>query len=129
METEIVPINEIKKGEAIILDGRVCKVTDIAVSAPGKHGHAKVRIEAVGLIDGKKRSTVFSAEDRVEVPKITKRPAQVVSVNGNKAQIMDLETYEVVEAEIPEELIDKVKEGVEVSYSQIEDVYLIRSLK
>lgn len=129
METEILPINEIKKGEAIVLDGRVCKVTDIAVSAPGKHGHAKVRVEAVGIIDGKKRSIVFSAEDRIEVPKIVKRSAQVLSINNNKAQLMDLESYETIDAEIPEELAGKIKEGDEVSYSQIENIYLIRSLK
>ncbi len=131
MEYEVVSVNELKKGETIIIDGRACRITDITTSAPGKHGHAKARIEAIGILDGKKRSIVLPTEDKVQVPKIVKRSGQVISVNpqDKTAQIMDLDTYEAVTAQIPDELLDRIKEGTEVNYAEVEGVYLIRSLK
>ena len=55
MEFKVVGINELRKGDSILVDDQfVCRITDIALSAPGKHGHAKARVEAVGILDGKK---------------------------------------------------------------------------
>ncbi|EQD46261.1 translation initiation factor eIF-5A, partial [mine drainage metagenome] len=43
-----------------------------------------------------------------------KRKAQIVSIEGNNAQVMDLETYQVSTLPIPEELQGKLKAGEEV---------------
>ena len=39
-----------------------------------------------------------------------------LNVTGNNAQIMDLETYETFDVEIPEEMKDKVVQGAEINY-------------
>ena len=54
-----------------------CKITDTATSRPGKHGHAKVNLTAVGILDGKKRQMVLPGHDRVEAPIIEKKSAQI----------------------------------------------------
>ena len=59
-----------------------CRVGNIQVSRPGKHGHAKMRVEGVGIVDGKKRIIVIPGHDSVEVPVIGKNTAQVLSVPG-----------------------------------------------
>ena len=51
-------MTSLKKGSSVIIDGEPCRVTDLQVSRPGKHGHAKVRLSAVGLMDDKKRIIV-----------------------------------------------------------------------
>ena len=56
--TKLVGINELQKGNYIVIDGAACKVVDIQVSRPGKHGHAKIRLTGVGLFDDKKRVIV-----------------------------------------------------------------------
>ncbi len=130
MEFRIVGINELKKGDSILLEDKyICKITDITISAPGKHGHAKARIEAVGVIDDKKRIIIMSAEDRAQVPIIEKKNAQIISVSGEKAQLMDLESYEVFEAFVPEELKAKLKEGVQVTYSDLMGEKVIKNVK
>ncbi len=130
MDFKVVGINELRKGDSILVDDQfVCRITDIAVSAPGKHGHAKARVEAVGLLDGKKRVFVMSAEDRAKIPIIEKKTAQVISLNDGKVQLMDLESYEVFDADIPEEFKDKLAEGVQVNYSDIMGQKLIKGLK
>ena len=66
--TELKSIGEMKKGSSIVIDGAACRVTDMSTSRPGKHGHAKVRLQAVGIIDEKKREIVMPGHDNVEVP-------------------------------------------------------------
>ena len=115
-ETKLVSVGSLKKGDTIIIDGAPCKITDTATSRPGKHGHAKVNLIAVGILDAKKRQTVMPGHDKVEVPIIEKKSAQVLSISGNTANVMDMETYETFEMDIPEDLQGQVKDGVEILY-------------
>ena len=130
MDFKVAGINELRRGDTILVDEQfICKITDISLSAPGKHGHAKARVEAVGILDGKKRVFVMSAEDRAKIPIIEKRIAQVISLNDGKAQLMDMESYEVFDADIPDELKDKMKEGAQVTYSDLMGQKLIKGMK
>ena len=112
-------VGTVKKGDCVIIDGAACKVSSIQVSRPGKHGHAKVRLEAVGLVDQKKRVVIMPGHDNIDVPIIEKMTAQVLSVNNNMANVMDNENYETFDLEIPEELKDKVVDGIIVLYWKV----------
>jgi len=114
--TKLQSVGSLQKGSYIVIDGAACKVVSTATSRPGKHGHAKVNLMAVGLIDGKKRNLVLPGHDNVEVPIIEKKTAQVLSVSGGTANVMDSETYETFDLEIPEELKGSVVEGCSVLY-------------
>lgn len=105
----------------MIIDNEPCRIVDITKSKPGKHGSAKARIVAIGIFDGQKRQFVKPVDSNAEIPIIDKRPGQVFAINPNSIQIMDLETYEYVDAPIPEEedLKDKLAVGTEVEYWKI----------
>ncbi|HDI85781.1 MAG TPA: translation initiation factor IF-5A [Candidatus Korarchaeota archaeon] len=110
---------DLKKGSYVVIDGEPCVVLSVAKSKPGKHGAAKVRIEARGLFDGTRRSKIFPADADVEIPIISKRSAQVLAVMGDTIQLMDLETYETFElpmSAVDEEERSKVESGAEVEY-------------
>lgn len=128
-EKKIVSVGTLKKGDTIIIDGAACKITDTATSRPGKHGHAKVNLTAVGMLDNKKRNIVLPGHDKVEVPIVEKKSAQVLSVSGSKANVMDMETFETFEMDIPEELQNDVKEGVEVMYWLLMGTKLMKQVK
>jgi len=128
-EKKSVSVGSLKKGDTIIVDDVPCKITDIATSRPGKHGHAKVNLMAVGILDGKKRNLVMPGHDKVEAPIIGKKNAQVLSISGNIANVMDTETYETFNLEIPEELKGEVREGVEVLYWVIMNAKVIKQVK
>jgi len=129
MSTKTISANNVQKGTSIILEGVPCKVVDVEISKPGKHGHSKVRISAVGLIDEKKRIVVMPGHDNIEVPIIEKRTAQVLSLHGNSANVMDSETYETFDLKIPEEFKDQVVEGSSVLYWTILDEKIIKQVK
>ncbi len=128
-ERKLISVGTLKKGDTIIIDDAPCKITDMSTSRPGKHGHAKVNLFAVGILDGKKRQLVMPGHDKVEAPIIIKKSAQVLSITGNMANVMDLETYETFDLEIPEELKGEVKEGVEVLYWGITGVKVMKQVK
>jgi translation initiation factor 5A len=116
MSTKTVGMGELKEGSYVVIEDTACKVVDIQTSKSGKHGHAKMRCTAVGILDGKKRVLMAPSHDNVEVPIIEKKQAQVLSIAGDKATVMDTESYETFELPIPEEIKDSVKEGVQVMY-------------
>ena len=107
-------MKDIKVGRFILIDGVACKVVDIDISSPGKHGHAKMRVTAIGIFDGEKKTLLKPSDADIEVPNIKKSKAQVVSVSGNMAQLMDSETYEVFDIKITEEFTGKLNAGAEV---------------
>ena len=126
-EIRVGDVGDMKPGSLMMIDGAPCKVTSVDVSRPGKHGHAKFRIVAVGIIDEKKRDIVMPHQ-AIDVPVIGKRQAQVLSISGNKANIMDSETFETFDLPIPDDVKDKVKEGVTVVYWEIIDYKVIKQV-
>ena len=128
-ERKLVSVGTLKKGDTIIIDEAPCKITGTATSRPGKHGHAKVNMMAVGILDGKKRQLVMPGHDKVEAPIIEKKTAQILSVAEKKANVMDMETYETFDMEIPEEFQGQVKEGMEVLYWTIVGVKVMKQVK
>ena len=129
MTTKMVAANNIQKGNFIILEGAACRVVDVEISKPGKHGHSKVKVSAVGLVDDKKRIVVMPGHDNVEVPIIEKRTAQVLSVQGDKANVMDSETYETFDLNVTEEFKGQVVEGSSVLYWTILSEKVIKQVK
>lgn len=113
-DIQFASAKDIKVGRFLLIDGVPCKVVDIETSAPGKHGSAKMRITAIGIFDGQKKTLLQPSHGDVQVPVIKKLRAQVVSVTGDNAQLMDAETYEVYDLKIPEELAGKLQAGSEV---------------
>jgi translation initiation factor 5A len=127
--TKLAHVGQLKKGNYVVLDGAACVVSDTQTSRPGKHGHAKVRIVAVGMIDNKKRDVVMPGHDNIEVPIIDKLSAQVLSVAENTANVMDMENYETFDLKIPEDLKDQVVPGVTVLYWDILGDKIIKQIK
>ena len=113
-------LGALRVGSYIIIDGEPCRIMNYTKSKPGKHGSAKARIVAVGVFDEAKRTLVKPVNAQVEVPIIQKKGGQVIALLPAAIQIMDLETYEIFEAPIPEEEIrSKLASGIEVEYWSI----------
>ena len=111
-----VHAKDIKTGNYFMIDDAPCRAGTIKRSAPGKHGHLKLVIEGVGLLDGKKRVMLCSGHARVQAPIVDKRICQILSINDGMAQVMDMESYETFDTEIPDNLKNDIKEGSEVKY-------------
>jgi len=126
MAFKLVGATEAKVGSAILVDGVPCIVRTNDISKTGKHGHAKCKIEAIGILDDKKRVFIKGGHDRLDVPLINKKKAQVLSVMEDKASIMDLESYETIEVPIMNELKGQINAEDQVEYWDIEGTKIIK---
>ncbi|MFA6049123.1 MAG: translation initiation factor IF-5A [Candidatus Micrarchaeia archaeon] len=111
-------MGDLKVGKYVLIEGEPCRVVSIDKSKPGKHGAAKMRTEAIGMFDNVKRSIMKPSDGDVEIPIIDRKKAQIVSVAGNSAQLMDLTSFETFEVSIPEEMRPEVESGKEIQYME-----------
>lgn len=110
-----------------MLDDEPCEVRSMSKSSPGKHGSAKAKIKARGVFDGKDRHVTKPGDAMLMSPDVEKKVGQVVSRDGSIAQIMDMDTYETEEMELPDDL--DAGEGDEIKYWVIADRKLVKGLK
>ena len=113
MEKLFQSAKELKDGKYILIDDIPCRVVGIDTSKPGKHGAAKMRVTAIGVFDGQKKQWLGPSDQDVEVPIIDRGNAQIVSMNGNVAQLMDTTTFETFELTVPEEMLASAEAGKE----------------
>ena len=126
---KMISVSSLQKGKSVVIDGAACTVSDVSISRPGKHGHAKVNLMAVGMIDGKKRNIIMPGHDKIAVPVIENKTAQVLSISDGIVNVMDTESYETFDLKIPEELKDKIIDGCSIMYAVILDAKVIKSVK
>ncbi|MFB6135473.1 MAG: translation initiation factor IF-5A [Halobacteriaceae archaeon] len=103
MATEQKQVRELQEGNYVMIEDAPCKITSYSTAKPGKHGSAKARIDARGVFDDKKRSLSQPVDAKIYVPIIDRKQGQVVNVEGDDAQVMDLDTYETFTMRIPED--------------------------
>jgi len=124
MVFKLINATEAKPGTNVVIEGSPCTIKSNEISKTGKHGHAKCRIEAVGIIDGKKRVLVIPGHERMEVPLIEKKRAQILNISGNTANIMDLESFETIDVAIEPGL--DLNEGDQAEYWIINENKIIK---
>lgn len=126
MVLKIINATEAKAGTSLIIDGEPYTVKKIDISKTGKHGHAKCRIEATGMIHENKKVMVVPGHERFEVPLVNKKKAQVLSVGSNSLSVMDLESFETIDVPCSEEIRSQVEANSNVEYWDIEGEKIVK---
>ena len=104
MAKEQKQVRELQEGSYVMMEETPCKINAYSTAKPGKHGSAKARIEGRGVFDSKKRSLSQPVDAKVWVPIIERKQGQVVSVSGDDAQVMDLDTYQTFTMRMPSDV-------------------------
>lgn len=122
MALKLINATAAKPGTTILWEGVPCTVRGNDISKTGKHGHAKCRMEVIGIFDNKKRVGVVPGTEKLEVPMVEKRRAQVLTVDsdGSKASVMDLESFETLDLSFQESIKDELESEKQVEYWEIE---------
>ena len=125
MVSKIISATEVKTGTNLIVNGIPCIAKKVDLSKTGRHGHAKVRIEAIGIVDGQKKIFVIPGHNKLDVPSVSRKKAQVLSL-GDKISIMDLESFETMEIPCSEEIKSELEENSNVEYWDVEGEKIIK---
>jgi translation initiation factor 5A len=126
MAFKVVDAIELRDGGFILIEGEAYLIKNLEVSKTGKHGHSKCRFDALSIVDGKKKVIVVPGHERYEVPLIEKKKGQVLSIAGDKASLMDLDSFENFELSIPEDMKAELKDGQTVEYWDVEGRKIIK---
>lgn len=131
MSFKMAKVGELRQGSYAIINDEPSQIVSIQKSKPGKHGSAKFRCTAISLFDGRKQSFVSSTDANIQIPIVDKRRGQVVSMGPTSLQLMDLETYDMMDIAIPtdEEIASKLEAGKDVEYWIIMDRVKIQRVK
>ncbi len=122
-----IEASSVKSGSMIMLDGEPCEVRSMSKSSPGKHGSAKCKIKARGVFDDKDRHVTKPGDANLMSPDVAKKEGQIVSKDGSIAQVMDMDTYETEEMQLPDDL--DASEGQNLKYWEIDGRILVKGLK
>lgn len=109
-------IKKVKQGMYILHKNEPHLVLKNYIVTTGTHCHVKNKLDVKGLFSGKYEILTFSPHDNVEDVEIIRKKAQLLSSTNNSLQIMDLVSYETFEATADEEIMNKLKDGDEVTY-------------
>lgn len=122
-----VEASSLRKGSYVIIDEEPCEVRGTSKSSPGKHGSAKVKIKARGVFDEKDRHITKPGDANMMSPDVAKKVGQVVSKEGDIAQVMDMESYETEEMQLPDDL--DVSEGQKIEFQVFDDRKLVKGVR
>lgn len=119
--------SDLSSGSYVMIDDEPCEVRSVSMSSPGKHGSAKAKIKARGVFDDKDRHITKPGDSMMMSPDIEKKEGQIVSIDGDIAQVMDMDTYETGEMQMPGDL--DVSENDKIEYWVISDRKLVKGVK
>lgn len=125
MVLKIIEATHAKPGAMILIEGEAYTVKTNDKSKTGKHGASKCRIIAAAVFADKKKVLAVPGHERFDVPNVEKTKAQVLSVTGENASVMDLETYETYDVQIYLELRETIAADQQVEIWNIEGKKMI----
>lgn len=107
---------ELEKGSYFIVNNEPVRVARKEVVAFGTHSHSKLKIFYQPLNGGGEKSITLQHADKVEIVEITRKLGQVISKANNKVQVMDMVSYETLDASAPPEIFNGLGEGDQVTF-------------
>ncbi|MBI2654151.1 hypothetical protein HYX02_05055 [Candidatus Woesearchaeota archaeon] len=110
---------ELERGTYFIHNGAPVRVLRKEVIVVGTHSHSKLKIFFQGLNEKVERSVNFHHTDKVEIVDIVRKLGQVIAKTSDKIQIMDMVSYETLDANAPEELFNQINEGDNVTFVEL----------
>jgi len=75
-------VNNVRKGNVVMLGGYPCKIVEMKKSKPGKHGAAKTLVVGLDIFTGKKHDEILRGDCQVVVN--DKFQLLLLSIDGNQ---------------------------------------------
>ena len=114
----MVDIKKLKKGNYVIWDGEPCIIRNLEFVVYSTHSHTKAKIELQGLFSGKLISTSLPLHEQLQEADIIRKCATIISKAKGKLQIMDAVSFETIDADVNNELLESATENDQVTYVQ-----------
>ena len=111
---------ELERGTYFIYNNEPVRVLRKEVIVVGTHSHSKLKFYFQGLNEKSERSVNFHHTDKVDIVDIVRKLGQIIAKTSNKLQLMDMMTYETLDATAPSELFNEINEGDNVTFIEFQ---------
>ena len=111
--------SELERGTYFIYNGEPVRVLRKEVIVVGTHSHSKLKFYIQGLTEKSERSINFHHTNKVEIIDIIRKLGQIISKTNNKIQLMDMVSYETLDANATAELFEQLNEGDQVTFIEL----------
>jgi translation elongation factor P/translation initiation factor 5A len=112
--------SDTNQGDYFRLKSEIFCVVRKEVIAVGTHSHTRIKFTVKNLNGGGEKQMVYSHEDKLEGVDVRRTKGQVVLKTENSVQVMDLFSYETIDAAAEPELLSELKEGDTVTVIDVE---------
>src|SRR3989344_2268080 len=116
----MVQAKDIYPGMYIRMNNEVLKVTKKEIANCGTHCHSKTRLIVRGLFTKGERSFNLGHNENVETVEIMRKEGQVIAKLPDKLQIMDVLSFETLDADVDKSLLEELNEGDSVTFINVE---------
>tara|TARA_Y100000310_G_scaffold229168_1_gene231553 strand:- start:36065 stop:36442 length:378 start_codon:yes stop_codon:yes gene_type:complete len=113
-------VKELHKGDHIVHREEPHRVLKKEIIAVGTHSHTKVKILAQGIFNGVTETLNFAPHSNVEDVDIIRKKGQIIANQPQNLQVMDLVSYETLQAAANDELLEQLNEGDEITFVEFE---------
>lgn len=101
--------NELKRGQVVNVDGRICMVRDVQAKSPSSRGgNTLYKVIFRDVLSRQKVEGSYKGDDVISAAELVRRPVQLLYTEGTATTVMDTEDYnqyaldhEAIEAELP----------------------------
>jgi len=111
----MISTNDMRAGQSIVHDGRICAIAEYQRVKPGK-GPTFVKVKLKDLVTGQMLDHTWRGEQKVELATLRTRKHQYLYRQGSDYHFMDLETYDQINfsEDRLEGVVEYLKDGMEV---------------
>lgn len=118
-EMTTIPVNKLKKGGYVLIEGRPCRVVDITKSKTGKHGHAKAGIAGTDLFTGRRYETHLPTSHDIEVPFVDRQDYALINIEDQHTQLLALDNTMREDVDLPAE--GEVLDRIMALWNEVQD--------
>ncbi|MBI2659904.1 hypothetical protein HYX07_01970 [Candidatus Woesearchaeota archaeon] len=111
--------SELERGNYFLVNSEPVRITKKEVVAFGTHSHSKLKIFYQPLNGGGEKTITLQHADKVEIVEIIRKLGQVISKASDKVQVMDMVSYETLDATAPSEISNNLNEGDQVTFIEL----------
>jgi translation initiation factor 5A len=105
------PVNKLRIGGYVIINGRPCRVVSLIITKIGKHGHRKTSFMGIDLFTDKKYEAHMPISHEIQVPIVTRTEYSLINIDERYTQLVDIhgnmrEDVEIGDDEISKNLVN-----------------------
>jgi translation initiation factor 5A len=125
-ETFPTSAGDLRRGDAVCIRGRACRILEATNVKGGKHGHCKTCIEAEDIFTGRRVQFVAPASYPMPCPVVKKQEFLLIDVADDGAlSLLDDDNAERNDLDLPTELDAALAEAIRAQFEAGKSLILI----